>query len=193
MTAQMGDNFYYGRHRYALIAATSYWGFSPEEHGIETTSPHTANYRGFVADYSIGAKGLLFQRLELYTPGSADIVSIYGKEPYSVVMHNEGEPYAMRELRYKGIGHRLDFDGKLVLGRDFLHEYYIHAGFQHAWAYRYVYEFIFSHGQLQEIKDHSDKLREIRENTDDPVRLLWGHSNWALDMESKAWWLDKGS
>ena len=58
-------------------------------------------------------------------------------------------------LYHKNIGIRMKYTGKILVGKDFLREYYIHMGYQRAWAYQTLVEFIFEDGSLLDTVDHS--------------------------------------
>ena len=49
----------------------------------------------------------------------------------------------------------------------FIDKYYIHMGYQQAYAYEKVVELIFEKGQLMEAIDHSGKVDQIRQTIDE--------------------------
>lgn len=64
---------------------------------------------------------------------------------------------------YKKMHHLIKFTAKILLGRNFLREYYIHMGFQPAWAYNDLIELVIKDGSVISEKDFSDKAKELRE------------------------------
>jgi len=100
----------------------------------------------------------------------------------------------------KGVNLAMKYTGQIVVGAGFLLEYYLHMGYQRAWAYKILLEFVFKEGKLIETIDHSsmaDKLRtEINEDPKgfmDKIRGNIGHyvdESFSLDFASKCWWLE---
>ena len=99
---------------------------------------------------------------------------------------------------YKGINIKIPYTGKIVVGKDFLQEYYIHMGYQRAWSYKVLKEFSFEDGVLVDVVDHSDmakKLRQqIKEDPDFWEKLhsdipLFVENSFDLGLATKAWWI----
>lgn len=53
-----------------------------------------------------------------------------------------------------------------LVGKGFLREYYIHMGYQRAWAYENLRELIFENGKLMETFDHSEMAKKLRKEID---------------------------
>ena len=92
----------------------------------------------------------------------------------------------------------MPYTGKIVVGKDFLQEYYIHMGYQRAWSYKILKEFVFEEGVLVDVIDHSDMAKELRKQIkEDPDFWDKLHSNIPLFVENsfdlglatKAWWI----
>lgn len=93
----------------------------------------------------------------------------------------------------------MDYTGRILVGKGFIHDYYIHMGFQRAWAYETLKEFVFENGKLINVVDHSKIAAELRELIDrDPEEfdnklhediIGFVNSSFSLDFENKAWWL----
>ena len=67
------------------------------------------------------------------------------------------------ELPLVGVGNvnlRMNYTGKILLGKDFIPEHYIHMGYQRANAYKKLIEVEFLEGQLIAVKDMSDMKKE---------------------------------
>ena len=101
---------------------------------------------------------------------------------------------------YYDLNLEINFTGKMLLGRDFIREYYIHMGHQQAWSYETVYEFEFTDGKLINIIDLSKCVAELRKDiNNNPTffedlrsNIPWFvHNSFATDYENKAWWIKK--
>lgn len=57
------------------------------------------------------------------------------------------------------IGLPINYTGDLIIGDDFLGEYYVYMGFQQPYTYENVKELKFEKGKLIEVKDHSLKMK----------------------------------
>ena len=99
---------------------------------------------------------------------------------------------------YKGLNIKLDYTGKILVGDGFIHEYYIHMGYQRAWAYKKLVELVFVDGNLIEKNDHSkvaaDIRKKIRNDKDFDQKLhmdipKFVEDSFSLDYKTKAWWL----
>lgn len=65
----------------------------------------------------------------------------------------------------------IEYSGKILIGNDFIQEYYIHMGFQMPWSYKNLIELDFENGVLTNTVNHSEtarknvkKLSEVRGN-----------------------------
>lgn len=75
-----------------------------------------------------------------------------------------------------------------------------YMGYQRAWAYRELKEFVFEEGALVDVIDHSRKAEELREQIGkDPDYWIKLHKDptfiescFDLSMETKAWWIQSG-
>jgi len=81
-----------------------------------------------------------------------------------------------------------------------MQEYYIHMGWQQAWAFKTVKEFEFKDGVLVNVVDYSDKVEKVRQDLNEhPEKVeefkgnipFFVENSFAMDYESKAWWIDK--
>ena len=93
----------------------------------------------------------------------------------------------------------MEYTGKILIGKDFINEYYIHMGYQRAWAYEVLEEVIFDKGKLIKTVDHSEMAKKLRldlenkverfQKTNDNLRLFVEES-FSLEMKDKAWWIE---
>ena len=153
MTAQIGNKYKYMGREYTFVRATASPSFSPREYGLEPDMACTACWSGYWCVYSVTEEGLFVE--ELYVHDRREIYPpIGGVEPFP------GD--YMGHRRYKGLHLKSDYTGKLLLGDDFLHEYYVHMGYQYPWAFKSLMEFVFEGGRLVETNDLSCVVDELR-------------------------------
>ena len=57
----------------------------------------------------------------------------------------------------------IEFTGELLVADKFIHELYVHMGFQSAWKFETVHELVISHGTLLDTKDISRQMAQVRE------------------------------
>ena len=84
------------------------------------------------------------------------------------------------------------------MGVDVIRTYYMHMGYQRAWAYEVLKELVFENGKLVQTVDHSHMAKQLREEIenrtvenggeDDDIRQFVEKS-FSLKLEDKAWWL----
>ena len=100
---------------------------------------------------------------------------------------------------YYELNKLIPFTGKMMLGSDFLSEYYIHMGFQQAWAYKTVKELEFENGHLININDYSDRVDKIRKHIKDKQDVEDLHDDilgfvrdsFSRSYEDKVLWLNQ--
>lgn len=100
---------------------------------------------------------------------------------------------------YKNLNIFMEYTGKILIGKGFIKKYYIHMGYQRAWAYEVLDELIFDKGELIKTVDHSEMAKKLRlelENkaeeiskTGDNISLFVKES-FSLEMKDKAWWIE---
>ena len=99
---------------------------------------------------------------------------------------------------YKDLNLFMKYTGKIVLGRGFINKYYIHMGFQQAWAYEEVIELVFENGVVVNTINHNETVSRIREEHDnDPEfreascedMIKYVKNCFSLDAKVKAWWI----
>lgn len=204
MTAQISDSFFYNKKEYRLVAISEEIKFKPEDYGITPEMISTACWRGFYCDYIIKDEMLY---LNQFTVNSADgnYPEINGKMPVSVAFYYDELSEAEKDTydgphQYKNLELPIAFTGKIILGDEFLWEYYIHMGFQRAWAYEKLIELEIEEGIVINVTDHSEKAKELRQkiNTDKSEfdkqlrRNILGfvENSFSLELKDKTWWID---
>ena len=63
---------------------------------------------------------------------------------------------------YKNLNIFMEYTGKILIGKGFIKKYYIHMGYQRAWAYEVLDELIFDKGELIKTVDHSEMAKRLR-------------------------------
>ena len=105
-------------------------------------------------------------------------------------------PKNMGHWTYDNVNLMIPYTGKILLRDKFLPEYYIHMGFQQAFAYETLVEFVFENGKLIETIDHSDTVEKMREsmNLEELVDRndvnKFVNDSFSLDYKTKAWRLE---
>lgn len=195
MTAQIGDKFTFHGSDYSIVAISTPIQFNPVQFGITPLSACTACWAGYWCEYDISEEGIVLKNLYINSRDN-NYPAINGVE----AEEDEREKFQyMGHHLYKNIGIRMKYTGKILVGKDFLREYYIHMGYQRAWAYQALVEFIFEDGNLIETVDHSnmaEKLREeIKKDTGKPKPYTeqdiarFVKNSFSLDIDVKAWWM----
>lgn len=215
MTAQVEDCYKHRRKRYSLVAILGDIGFDPKDYGVIPVGRCTACWRGYWCEYNVTSKGLFLQNLYINTEDNKyppikgvnvsdieydDCISLSFKDGEVIKTPSKTEKH-MGHREYKNLNIPIRFTGKVLLGSDFIRDYYIHMGFQRSWAYKELIEFEFKDGKLINRTDHSStaaKLREILDASDvDPAHPDGGNipqfveDSFSLDYATKAWWLDR--
>ena len=155
MTAQIGDKFYYKGNRYEYVAIDNKIDFHPSDVGLTPLGGCTCCWRGHWCEYEILPEGLYLENLFICTKDD-----VYPEVGGVKILDEKAR---MGCSIYKNLHRKMPFSGKIAVGCNFLWEYYIHGGYQRAWAYETLLEFEFSQGRLICVKDHSEMGKQIRE------------------------------
>ncbi len=198
MTAQISDTYLYKEEKYNIVAFSEPLTFRPQDYGLVPQGLSTACYNGYWCEYEITDTGLFLKNLYINTEDD-NYPPINGISPFN------GSRIEMKRLSimgahlYKEVNLPLSYTGRIVAGRDFLKKYYIHMGYQRAWSYGILLEFVFDEGRLIEIVDHSEMAELIRmEIEEDPkaFRKKLDHdvsafvdNSFSLDIKVKCWWM----
>ena len=210
MTAQITDSFFFENNDYSLVALSAPIGFEPKDYGLEAYASSTACWRGYWCDYAVEEKKLFLERLYLYNAEGnyPDFNGVaVSPQKYEKVAYTEGfDPEIKYDLFPENFGHRtyeahmpMKYTGRILLGDGFLRDYYIHMGFQRAWAYEKLIELVFEDGIIKEVNDHSHVAAELRDMIQrDPKKFeelmhanipAFVEDSFSLDYKAKAWWI----
>jgi len=195
MTAQIGDIYKFEDIKYSIVALNNPIKFDPATYGITPKAPHTACWAGYWCEYDISEDGIVLRDLHINSEDNY-YPEINGVQP---LIELEEDSFSYFHL-YKGINLAMEYTGRIVAGADFLWNYYLHMGYQRAWAYEKLLEFSFEDGKLIETIDHSlmaAKLRtEIDEDPNEFMEKIRGDifsyvdESFSFDFASKCWWLE---
>lgn len=198
MTAQVGDRFKYQECDYTIIALSDPIHFEPADYGITPEAVCSACWRGFWCEYDISNEGIILR--DFYVNSKDDhYPEINGVLPVIGAKKTREHFRYMGHHLYKDVNIKMNYTGKILVGKDFMKEYYLHMGFQRAWAYKVLTEFVFEDGCLLDMLDHSETAAAIREEIrQDPQgfeKKIRGNisrfveESFSTDMSVKAWWI----
>jgi hypothetical protein len=157
MSGQRHDACLFKKELYSSVWVEHGALFQPQDFGLR---PHfgfgwrTDCLSGFHCYFGIGRDGLFLLRLIVHTedghyPLIDGVSSVFDD-------HESAHVYA-------GLRHRLSYSGKMRIAKDFIHEMYVHGGFQEETAFETVLEFNFRNGDLQDARDFSRPIAKRRE------------------------------
>lgn len=210
MTAQFGDMYTYKQKSYTVIATSDAFPFRPKEYGLEPHCSCTACYRGYWCEYAIIDDQLVLQNLYLFNrDGAYPPINGVEVEPQEFIEHDCSTSNGRNQIIklpklfghriYKNVNLPILYSGKILLGNGFLHEFYVHMGFQRGWAYQELIELCFEEGILVESYDLSHIAKEKRQSLeqqnvnlrypDDTDIPQFVEDSFSLGYPEKAWWL----
>jgi len=166
MTAQISDIAIYNDKEYSIIGINGEGLFDPYQYDLEPVGTCSACWRGFMVGYLIRDDRLLVDVLNINFKRS-DKKFFWNKRPPKLngvkPGDREDEEFGLFDYNYSNLNLPIEFSGGVLLGNDFIHELYVHMGFQDPWKYREVHEFVFDKGKLSEHRDVSEKMKQYRE------------------------------
>ncbi len=194
MTAQIGDKFIYKGDNYSIVAISNPIQFKPLDYGIKPIACCTACWNGYWCDYQVSAKGIVLKNLYInaeddYYPEINNVnPQKEGKESFEYMGHHI----------YRNLNIYMEYTGKILIGKGFINKYYIHMGYQRAWAYEVLEELVFDNGKLVKTVDHSEMAKKLRKEIENEAGEMKKESyniplfvdkSFSLEMEDKAWWI----
>lgn len=200
MTAQIRDSFRLKGTKYSIIALSKPIKFNPTDYGITPESRSTACWKGYWCDYDISEDGIMLTNLYINSK-DAYYPNIHGIK----VSQNEGDT---KKAFLKYMGHHLyenlnipmNYSGKIVIGDKFIRDYYIHMGYQKAWAYKVVLELIFMDGKLITTYNHNELVANMRQTIDKDPDIIskklyediksFVEKSFSLEFKDKVWWFN---
>lgn len=188
MTAQIGDHFKFNGTTYSIAAISSPLRFNPRKYGIIPESACTACWDGYWCVYNITDEGIFLE--DLYINSANDFYpEIEGITPETDANGEDDFSYMGHHL-YKGLNLKVNYTGRILIGDEFLYEYYIHMGYQRPWAYEVLTELVFENGTLIETNDQSQIAADLREKINrDEAFAKQLYSRLSHFSDGEIWWL----
>lgn len=201
MTAQTGDKFLYDGDNYSIVAFSVPLKFDPKTYGFTPKPFSTGLWDGYWCNYTISDKGIFLDKLFINCKN--DEYPLLNGKKFSV--DDEGKPIEYMGYRvYNDLNIKLEYTGRILVGDEFIQDYYIHMGYQQAYGYKVLKEFVFRNGELIEANDRSKEaavFRKIAERYDEILvknnmydKKRKNDNNfvekcYSLDYKDKCWWL----
>jgi hypothetical protein len=151
MTAQINDTFMFRNESYNIAAMKGERLLTPQDFGMVPGAMHTACWRGYYCTYAIDQNNFYLSTMTLRAQGGQ----------YQLI---EGVSHKMVNNNgvYEGLRVRVPFTGRMLLGKDFIREMYVHMGFQRPISYRTVFEVGLKDGTILFEADRSQQIAEMR-------------------------------
>ena len=146
MTGQIPDTVDLGATIYDISAIDGAGLFRPEEHGLQPRVLSTGCWRGFVCSYVVRTGSLLLETLEIGLGPDDPPVILHGVTP-----EKAGADDLHEATFYRHLDLPVPFTGRLLLGAEL--DRYTHMGFQPAWYYLRIVEFVLTDGRVVEQAD----------------------------------------
>ena len=210
MTAQIEDIYKHENKNYTVVARSAGEIFEPEKYGLEPHGRATACYRGYWCDFETVDEELFLNNLYIYN--KEDNYPALNGMPVSPAEFWESKKKSKRSKNpemvkipayfghrmYRNVHLQIPYTGKILLGSEFIQSYYIHMGFQRAWAYETLLELVFDEGLLMECNDLSHMAKEYREymsemklnhrNPEKKDSKCFVEESFSMDYSDKVWW-----
>jgi hypothetical protein len=154
MSAQKYDEFIFRGEKYSLVAVEhNFANYNLQDFNIEI---HTAPYiscllRKYYLTYTIIDNVIYLNQLHIHAT-SGEFPQINGVE-------------CLKEnniIEYRNIMLPINYTGRIILGKNLIDDFYIHAGFQYPHAYGSVWELNFEENYLTQIIEWSQDMKTIR-------------------------------
>ncbi len=171
LTGQMADTLKYLKEKYNITGVNGEGLFHPEDVELTPYSSCTACWNGYLVYYEIVNDELRLAELLINTKKAKDINGIQAeKSAISFFTH-----------QFSNLNIKIPFTGNLLIGNEFIQSMYVHMGFQKPITYAKVIELKLRNGNLLEVEDISQRIKEIRERSQDPPSSPHPQSEEALE------------
>jgi len=164
MTAQIHDSFLFKDQEYSIVGVNGKGLFDPLDYDLRPQGLCSACWRGYLCQYTVKENQMQLRWLRINLDSSGQNSSEFNPGPVinGISPGKPHEDYPIFDTVYQNLDLTIAFNGGILLGEGFIPELYIHMGFHPAWKFRTVYEFLFKNGTIQEIRDVSQQVAEIR-------------------------------
>lgn len=153
MTLGLMDTCRYVGKVFDIIATEKSLPFSPQHYGV-VPELHPTAIRGFFCEYIFTNKNFVLNEFSIYSKEKNIIVS--GKKP----LHRQG--FLSDFITYRDLNLKMDYSGGIIIGKNFLKDYYYILGKQNPLAFNIVYELIIEGGKIIKTIDKSEDVNELR-------------------------------
>lgn len=154
MTAQISDEILFEGNTYSLVAIENEWPFKPSEHGFNPIMMSTACWRGYYCKYDIIDENIFLNELTIRLEDKPPI--------WRDIKAKKADIFGEASV-YINVNLGINYSGGIIIGRDFIREFYVHMGFRRPHCYKFVYELGFDNGKLSKISDYSEDIKRIRD------------------------------
>ena len=155
VTGQVPDEFRYNGEAYSLVGISGEGLYTPADFGMRTTMASTACWRGYQMFYDCVDGELI---LDTMFANPKEIKPING------LMPREPDDGWMFKYVYENLGLKTKFTGRILLGKDFIDEMYVHMGFQSPESFRTVIELEVKDGEIVNERNLSQAMAERRQS-----------------------------
>ena len=186
MTAQIPDTYIFHEDEYRYVASEPRFDFTPRILGLEPEGRCTGCWRGFWCKYEISDKGFGLKNLYIHTKDDnypavmgidvseieyVDCTSYRSVNGKWIETPSKTEKY-LGHREYKNVHFPINYTGNILIGKNFLDNYYLHIGYQKFYTYKTLIEIVVTDGKIIKIFDRSEIAKLVREKIDATVKEI---------------------
>ncbi|WP_427157377.1 hypothetical protein ACQFX9_17860 [Aliinostoc sp. HNIBRCY26] len=165
MTGQISDLLIHENQKFCIAGVEGAGLFEPTQHGFYPQWGTTACYRGYCCTYEVIEETFYLKELIISLVLKEKLLLKHGKarDFLGVFPYGRDTPVGHPSAVYEQLNHFVEFTGSLLIANKFIHNLYVHLGFQPAYKYEEVYELTFDKGYLTQSIKRSEEMAEIRQ------------------------------
>lgn len=188
MTMQITGSFYKERV-YEMLATSNPIQFNPLDYGIKPQECNTACWDGYWCDYQVSNERMMLKNLFINSENDyyPEINNVSAKADFKRTWGHH---------LYENLNIFMEYTGEILIGKDFLDNYFLHTYGPEPWAYEVLEELIFDKGKLVKAVDYSEIAKKLRielENSRTEEHPFIDRSvmkkYFSSEMKDKAWWV----
>ena len=186
VTGQVPDEFRYNGEVYSLVGISGEGLYVPADFDMRTKMASTACWRGYQMLYDCVDGELILDGMQANPVEPKPVNGVEPMKPKDSFIF----PYIYENLKLK-----TKFSGKILLGKDFIDEMYVHMGFQSPESFRTVIELEVKDGDIISETDLSQAMAERRssgrskpaqpDSMDDDDVMGWIEDRFSQDYDSE--------
>jgi hypothetical protein len=164
LTGQEPDRVYYLDEKYDLVGFKGKGLSFPIDFGIETQMRSTNCRRGYIMRYKISEDTLKLDGFWFNT-NNEELPLINEVKPIKITeeIAKKGKyPQSLFEYEYENVGIVINFNGNLLIAKDFIKSEYVHMGFQSSLSYKTVLKIHFKDGIIDNVEDKTKEAKKSR-------------------------------